>query len=34
MTRDIQQWMIVVKYKLHPETDNKKHPKMEANYFG
>ena len=31
MTRNIQQWMITVEGKLHPETDDKKHPKMEAN---
>ena len=29
MTRNIQQWMITVEYKFHPESDDKKHPTMD-----
>ena len=27
----IQNWMIIVEYKFHPESDDKKHPILDAN---
>ena len=33
MTRNIQHWMIILANKCHPESDDKKHPKMEGNHY-